>query len=662
MKTYVWLLLLLTLAWPAGGITPIKLDPETMLSFSALDCDSPLNHIHTIPLARICKPNQKLVGSPKTVVGRVLETTEFTIISGFRCEKISSRMFFVCGMFSHTKISEPFQIERPDSHTDADCKNAGHRGLYKPDHLDGVYEPIEIGTTVYYNYIKIGRLFHSTNNVECQGAHNNGSDGGIPMDSIVEMVSTRFTVVKVDIKVSSKELLDLDRHTLLPNDCRVQSTCRSGHYVYYIPRLDVNCPYRLIREVEFQDLIVETQNGPKRTLVNKKHKLLFTLFEKIRVGPECTREFQVYRTQYSHLVLFVAENTEFGLQFGLPMLSGSDVDLELEFRVTLEFDLYNLESILKSKLIETGQHICSFNSKSLHQSEVSVFDNTSLIRIRGQVLQEISCTPVIVQAKIGDSTGKCYNRLIPVYYNGHRRFMSTDNVIYDDKHPSEIHEVNCDAQYLPIFVSLSQDLIIADPVVKILNMPISDQLLTKFQQQYIDSEIIHDTEESSLLYTDDEVQSYLNLVHFSRTQASVMDKFLNSYCRENSQCGDYQSSNSDQIFDIDKLSAYSPWNVFNKALQKISIIGNICSIVVCLILIFRVSKFMFIYVTKFLSYPTAWFAAFRNNSHGHRETVESFRLRGLSKSTPNLNSAEVTPIVPNPIYPRLSHDEPNISN
>ena len=91
------------------------------------------------------------------------------------------------------------------------------------------------------------------------------------------------------------------------------------------------------------------------------------------------------------------------------------VDLGLEVCVSEEFIYYRIEQKLYNRFQEVGQKLCNTNSANLRLWERSSFHRDALIRICGQICQELSGSEDVVTISEGKKrTESCYDNLILV--------------------------------------------------------------------------------------------------------------------------------------------------------------------------------------------------------------------------------------------------------
>ena len=73
------------------------------------------------------------------------------------------------------------------------------------------------------------------------------------------------------------------------------------------------------------------------------------------------------------------------------------VSLDLQIRTSEEYIMYRAESLLREKFKSLGQRMCRLNFASLRSLERSPFHQDTLIWVRGQLIQELTCKEVKVE-------------------------------------------------------------------------------------------------------------------------------------------------------------------------------------------------------------------------------------------------------------------------
>ena len=96
--------------------------------------------------------------------------------------------------------------------------------------------------------------------------------------------------------------------------------------------------------------------------------------------------------------------------------------------------------------------LCWMNAHGLSRVEVSPFHPNALLRVRGELLQELVCDPVVVEVRIGDSRGNsCYADSLPAWYKNSPVLVQAGTHLISTE--AEIAKVSCEATYTPVFQS-----------------------------------------------------------------------------------------------------------------------------------------------------------------------------------------------------------------
>ena len=96
----------------------------------------------------------------------------------------------------------------------------------------------------------------------------------------------------------------------------------------------------------------------------------------------------------------------------------------------------------------------------------------------------------------------------------------------------------------------------------------------------------HEEEGEDLLYTEEEIRAFQELVHFSRTKSQVLDGLVRSYCTQPNACGYLTSSSGN--FDIKSLltEAIPAIGWWEYCIEKTQEVGQIASIFIFIYLLF----------------------------------------------------------------------------
>lgn len=565
----LWLVFCPTPAQPANLAQPA-------LELSALDCSSPTRTRYT-RLSEVCQghvDHARKLGPASPVL--VVQATKERVIQGYRCKRVQSNFFDLCAVWGHIKRYGPPQIEYTAPISPAQCHAIVSRGTFERE--DGAQINIEPNTRKSYTLIKHGQLFLSTNDVACTGASVT-LNRGEAVTGIIELLSVTITVQQIQIEVSPTHMMDLDDHLIIPSTCGDAAGCQAGHTAYIIPEKVSTCPLYSIRMLDMQPTTVTTHTGPQPAMVNLEHKMIFVTGRKEPSPSSCTQSFSMISTQYRQIRLIMNQADQAAVQTLAEGLPPSSLDLDLEIRSSEEFISYRFEKMFSDQIASTGHQLCTVAAHSLHQAEVSPFAKDSIIRIRGDVLQELQCHPVNVAARLGDKRGdgdQCTSAL-PVWHGTKPAWIQANgHVLMPD---SEIDRVDCSAAYVPMFVTNVGSVLVADPTVRVIDINLEKlpNMLTA------NNTVMHLGFATDLIYTSQEVKKFNHLLHFSRSRHRLLDSMTQRVCEAPNACGGYQAPEGSSGFSLSQLeeSVTHPFtSVFSSLRKMLDTVGGYCSLMI----------------------------------------------------------------------------------
>ena len=205
-------------------------------------------------------------------------------------------------------------------------------------------------------------------------------------------ITTTIELREVTLLQEDGHVIDCEESVSLTVVCMTEGACVSGEYTYKLLESPSTCNMKKIRTVPMvRVMLPHGTSREKQYWVNQEHKIILRQAGELQVA-SCSRLSTLFRTQYKflHFAIALPEN------HGLEKVQAESVDLELELRTSEEYLLYRMEQQLYNRFREVGQKLCNLNSANLQALEHSPFHNDALIRIRGQICQEVSCSEVVV--------------------------------------------------------------------------------------------------------------------------------------------------------------------------------------------------------------------------------------------------------------------------
>ena len=136
--------------------------------------------------------------------------------------------------------------------------------------------------------------------------------------------------------------------------------------------------------------------------------------------------------------------------------------------------LYRVEMLVSNKMQTIQQNVCVQQVSSLTQVERSPFHHDSLIRVRGMIIQELSCQPCKVTVNLGYQRGNmCHSEYLPVYLNDEAVYLDALGLIVEDP---VLDKVDCNEIFTPIFETMAEQHT-SGPILIIWTLRIIQRLL-----------------------------------------------------------------------------------------------------------------------------------------------------------------------------------------
>lgn len=553
--------------------------PEGQISLSALDCKAATD-ITSVRLDNACRL-KSTTSNIKNVSAAILQKVETHIVSGYRCTKVETKLQSICGLFGHFKLYAPPQVIEPVVTTIQDCEDAMRYGsLTLPD---GSTKPVQLNRRSFYKLVSIGDIWQSADNVKCKGGTETIDNKTV--NDVIEFVSGQFIIEEINFEVSSNSIVDMEANVKLPELCSNRQknlACQTAVATYLIKDLGDSCNLQQIRKLMFSQTEIVTAKGKQVVLINKEHKIILNLKGESQL--EGCQNMKIYDTNYAHLKLYLLETSEEAdILAKRRSVNPNNVQLETEIRVAADYDLYIRELQLYEYSRSLGINLCSMTTSLMDKMIRSPFHSDRLLVTRGDVLQEIHCQNVTVVARIGENRlNKCLLNWLPVWQGSTPVFLHAGTHIITPT-ISQLDQVECSAKFTAIFAAIDGSLIVADPDVQVLSLPLQYETLQHEMMHISDYQLpIHDDTSADLLYTDREVAAFNDLLHYKHAQERVLTHLVGKYCHQSDDCGSYQPATSTN-FDLQQLKdQLSPWNWISRVLDRIQYFGSVCSIIIAL--------------------------------------------------------------------------------
>lgn len=563
----------------------------------AVDCRNPLK-VHNSLIQKLCQTPNPVVTKDRVAVGLYQQSSSH-VVKGYRCTKTQDLFYEVCGMFSHTKMYTTPTIGAPTTFTLETCRMAVQRLTYTRE--DGVMMPLSLNKKLYYSLVRHGSLHRTADDISCTGSTFYMQDEQV--SSIVELVGTHVLVEEISVEISAHKAVDLTNNIELPSECVHTTGCQDSTKSYVISPAP-ECNLQHIRTLMMEQITIPTSHGDQRAFVSQQHKILLSVKEPQTAAIGCAPVKSYFNTEFPALKITIAETGSTQSLTSGATVDASVLDLELEIKVTNNYLSFYFESTLKEQLQTLGQRLCSITQEAVSRYERSPFHPNALIRIRGDVVQELICKPQRVEIRLGEHRGQqCYRDGIHGWI-GNQPVM-VQAVTHLVVEASELHQVSCDTKFPPIFSTAGSELVAAYPEIRIVDMKLG-HLDEDFLHLNNMDQIKHQEFAGEYLYTAQEIAAFNDLLHFQRTRKEVLDSLVQDYCTGNEQCGPYQpdtgSSFSLHHLEQEVANSFDFLGQWKKTMERY---GGYCSIVVLILvamsIVYNVVKVIWLTVYRGLT-------------------------------------------------------------
>ena len=652
-KTWVGIFFVVVSAPNARGVrtTPQNLERRPM---TALDCRSPQS-VQTGLVSQVCDSESQAEVETDEQEVLILYSSSKHAVHAVRCEKYLSRIYMVCGSFSHSKILSPPDIMEPETFDPAICKSTMERRVYTKE--DGGSLAVEVDRAYTYKFVAHGSLQLATNNVYCSGSsimlH------GERHDDIVELVTAQIKFVSVDIELDIASARDLESRVQLPTTCARDVTCSDGPFAYVVAHPAKQCNLYILRSLPMKQTTVRTSKGDETALVSHQHKIFLILKDREVTQKDCRPVYECQMTNFHDLKVVREEDAMSQIAALSDHLAASQVDIDLELRTASEYMSYRFERMLANQLRHVAGNLCKISQHTWGDAELSPFHQHALLRIKGELLQELTCKEVRAEVRLGEArSDRCYPDAIPAWLDNQPVLIAARTRLVMNH--EEAQTVKCDAMYSPVFKTDDGALVQAAPVVKVV-----DVTLTHFQSDYLhlgEEGVIHETFGNDILYTTQEIDKFNNLLHFGRSRNLVLDSLVRKYCT-GGNCGSY-TPGTGSAFSLDALKdrIEEPIHWFEDILKSLEEYGGICSIIVLcltvLTLVYRIGQTLYLALCRKVRPMHAFRLSFMLNDTIRSTMINEPEPEATPMVVTSPKAAPASTVTPEPAYASMRMQPP----
>ena len=585
------------------------------IPFQALDCSAPTQTSYTL-VKSLCQDHilQQGVQQKKQIVS-ILQENSKRVIRAIKCQLKHTNLLVYCGRYSHNKIFKPIALRVPQHLPIEACRKIAEHGVYQVP-PSGRTITVELNRPVQYYVLSHGSISSTTDNVYCSG--ENLYFGGKQISDMLEYTTADLTASEVQLEYDGAEFLkDLTTNQKLKYNCISDRECIVPSGTYVIDDVGPECDLYLVRSIPMLPRSIPTEKGTDLFFVSSEHKILLQKGD-LYTNKKCQTGVQVYNTDFGQLKIVISENHAQHVK----ALSSAQLDIDLEVRVVANFQASYVENLIYGQSKMISKSLCKLAQGALSIVEKSPFRPNAIIKILGEVFLEIQCTPVTVLAISGQSRDKeCYRNALPVMYQHKPAFISPNTHMLIDQ--TQLNVIMCNESFTPMFRSMDNRTVIANPQIKVLNISIDTARRLHFSSE---KEPQHSEHSDSVLYSPNEIAQFNDLLHFQRTKSELLAELTKRYCM-NSNCA-VQPTKQSSWFNMDHLANMSipdPFEWISRIKRRCIEVGALCGLVFAIIsatkLVINLANMSRLYFYKNSTAREAFNLTFNYVSHSRKEYI-----------------------------------------
>ena len=206
---------------------------------------------------------------------------------------------------------------------------------------------------------------------------------------------------------------------------------------------------------------------------------------------------------------------------------------DLEIRTAIKFSEFEITEAAQKIVQANTKRFCTIALSNTALAEVrSPFSNDAIIRIRGDLLYELICKPVLVRFKLNEMLSPtCFWEAVIGHVGNEIVLLDTRSFVIHEVTDLAATPCPCSDHFPEIIKTEEGKFISVHPVTRI------EEIQAITVQTIAGSQLVFSHEDNGLdlLYTDAEIIKYNNLLHFSRIHKLVAAKLTTNLCAR--KCG-----------------------------------------------------------------------------------------------------------------------------
>lgn len=542
----------------------------------ALDCRTPA-YVKTDLLANMCQSSYQ-TKKIETVSASILVKRPSDTLKAYTCSMFKSSIRTSCGPLNGSEILYPPDIYKSTPFPAHKCKDAIEKNTFVTE--DGKTITVEGNNTYHYKYVQQSTLIVGPEKASCTGST-------VSLDITNRLGVITLVEIQLNFKEFNVQSNWKDNQIVIPEKCHKHNTCMEGNTAYYIPaHQSTDCPYKQLMTISFESFLVHSPPLSTTVMVSETEGFAFVKAFQEEADTRCPHLPMVTATQYPNIKLITPSSTKLDAK----PLTDESISSMLELEQTLKMKAHYLEYIAdyraQKAVYQSSKAICEMYKPLISNIGLSPFHPDSILRVRGELVQEIKCVKLVVEARLGDNRSEyCLNNLLPVWLNYEPLFIQANTrMIVKEMIPSQFE---CVSRYSPIFTAKDGTLLQAKPDVQRVNISLN-QVDAHYLHPVFDAEIQHEEATTPIKTTVEEFIAYKDYVFYQQAKEDVIKSLVYQYCAHGN-CGDFNPILGAGKFKIENLQhgkTDSTWN-FTRISKLLSWTGNYCSVIVFIYILSR---------------------------------------------------------------------------
>jgi hypothetical protein len=485
--------------------------PGAGYTIEVTDCTNP-SKVRSYNKGSLCQTLSPIDEQPIDRLYTVLQQSSTRRIKGYSCEVTVSTYWFKCGVWSHLKMQQVPEILRHKEVSTAACRKLSTTREFE---IANYANPIQvrINHPTYVPVSLTGSLTMEDDVIKCQG--QDVLIGGKLHKDTLQLAEYRILLKEEIFLENGGKVESQTDHISL--DCPYDTQgCITGGATYVWERVRNACPLSVINTIR-----------PSKTLgtylVDHNAQML------LNTTGETTITYCPFRiTRTDHDGIFLADS---GSHMPLPTIEPTEVDINLQAAVHLNYLAYTMKSTLGSLDTTLRRTICESHYRSVDNQPVLLHEDIFGM-MKGDLLLTFACKK---EAKKIREEKFCYED-IPVEPVGFADARTKHLVMHSTK-------VTCSDTF-PLTVKAREGWVQITPTLKIRPEPLE---MTETSPTANFTDFSHGG-----LYTEQETADWLHTITFPSYATASLQEIAYGLCVGTGNCEQQQTAGL-PIYTLDNL-------------------------------------------------------------------------------------------------------------